>query len=59
MDEKWNLMVRQDPSEGFYEGVKEFRAAFATKGEPNGEVICNSPADAEVSPKVRVDRENF
>ena len=39
MDEEWNpMVVRLNPAEG---GVSKSLGCFATKGEPNGEVICN------------------
>ena len=60
MDEEWNpMVVRQDPTEGFRQGVEEFRAAFATEDEPNGEVLRTTPAEAEEMPEVGVDREDF
>ena len=32
---------------------------FSTEGEPNGGVICTTPADAEETPEVGVNREDL
>ena len=50
-------LLKQNPAEGFCQGVEGFRAAFATESEPNSEVICTFPV--EESSEVRVDRKNF
>lgn len=40
-------------------GVSKSLGCFATKGEPNGEVIYTTPMDAEETAEVGVNREDF
>ena len=53
------VIVGQDPAECFGQSVEYFRAAFASESQTHCKVVGALPEDAEETPEVRMDGEDF